>query len=78
MILRPVIDILIKLPRNVLERIDSMSTTDLRELLLNNLDEIDDVEDKALKGEISESEALIKIQQLRREYTQTLLDSIMD
>lgn len=55
-----------------------MSTTDLRELLLNNLDEIDDVEDKALKGEISESEALIKIQQLRREYTQTLLDSIMD
>lgn len=55
-----------------------MSKPTLDDLLKDNLSTIDRVEDKYLKGLISEENATKQIQQLRREFTTILVDQIMD
>lgn len=55
-----------------------MSELDLRTLLIQKLDQIDDVENKMLSNEIDTETGLHKIQRLRREYTEIMVEYTMD
>ena len=71
--------ILIKLFKYVYRNGGSyMSELDLRTLLIQKLDQIDDVENKMLSNEIDTETGLHKIQRLRREYTEIMVEYTMD
>ena len=55
-----------------------MSELDLKTLLLRKLEQIDDVEDKMMSKEIDTETGLHKIQRLRREYTEIMVEYTMD
>lgn len=55
-----------------------MSELDLNTLLIQKLEQIDDVENKMMSNEIDAKTGLHKIQRLRREYTEIMVEYSMD